>query len=139
MQGKWQAAAGLWTRLGCPYAAALAQAGSNDEEAMRQALAELQRLGARAAAGIVAQRLHELGARGLPRGPRLDTRTNALLLTRRQLEILDLLKNGLRNTEIAERLYLSPRTVDHHVSAILTKLNARTRTEASQIAIQMGL
>jgi DNA-binding CsgD family transcriptional regulator len=139
MQGKWQAAAGLWTHLGCPYAAALALAGSKDEAAMRRSLAELQRLGARAAAGIVAQRLRELGARGLPRGPRLDTRANSVLLTRRQLEILELLKNGLRNTEIAERLYLSPRTVDHHVSAILTKLNARSRTEASQIAAHMGL
>ena len=62
-----------------------------------------------------------------------------MLLTRRQLEILELLTNGLRNTEIAERLYLSPRTVDHHVSAILTKLNARSRTEAAQIAARLGL
>jgi DNA-binding CsgD family transcriptional regulator len=139
MQGKWQAAAQLWSRQGCAYAAALALASSNGEEAMRQALAELQRLGARAAAGIVAQRLRELGARGLPRGPRLDTRANSVLLTRRQLEILELLRIGLRNTEIAEQLYLSPRTVDHHVSAILTKLNARSRTEAAQIATQMGL
>jgi DNA-binding CsgD family transcriptional regulator len=139
MQGKWQAAAELWSRLGCPYAAALALASSTDEDALRHALAEMQRLGARTAAGIVAHRLRELGARGLPRGPRPDTRANSVLLTRRQLEILELLRNGLRNAEIAERLYLSPRTVDHHVSAILTKLNARSRTEAAQIAARLEL
>jgi DNA-binding CsgD family transcriptional regulator len=139
LQGKWRAAAELWDRLGCPYAAALALASSNDEEAMRQALAELQRLGARAAAGIVAQRLRDLGARGLPRGPRLETRANSAQLTRRQLEILELMAVGLRNAEIAERLYLSPRTVDHHVSAILGKLGARSRLEATQIAARMGL
>jgi DNA-binding CsgD family transcriptional regulator len=139
VRGQWQAAAKEWSRLGCPYAAALALASSNDEDALRNALAELQRLGAHAAAGLVAQRLRDQGARGLPRGPRLDTRANSALLTRRQLEILELLRNGLRNAEIAERLYLSPRTVDHHVSAILTKLNARSRTEATHIAATLGL
>jgi DNA-binding NarL/FixJ family response regulator len=69
----------------------------------------------------------------------LSTRSNAAHLTARQLEILELLTQGLRNSEIADRLYLSGRTVDHHVSAILDKLGARSRTEASQQAARLGI
>jgi DNA-binding NarL/FixJ family response regulator len=76
---------------------------------------------------------------GLPRGPRPGTRSNAAHLTARQLEILELLVAGLRNGEIAERLFLSARTVEHHVSAILSKLGARTRTEASRQAARLGV
>src|SRR4029077_18244596 len=64
----------IWAELGCPYDAALALSGSDDESCLRDALAELQKLGARAAAAVVARRLRELGARGLPRGPRESTR-----------------------------------------------------------------
>jgi DNA-binding NarL/FixJ family response regulator len=60
-------------------------------------------------------------------------------LTARELEILELLVEGLRNAEIAERLYLSARTVDHHVSAVLGKLGARSRVEASQQAVRLGI
>jgi DNA-binding NarL/FixJ family response regulator len=55
------------------------------------------------------------------------------------VEVLVLVAEGLRNPEIAERLYLSPKTVSHHLSTILAKLNAETRTEAAQIAAKMGL
>ena len=82
----------------------------------------------------MSRRLRELGTRGLPRGPRPGTRANAANLTARELEILELLVDGLRNGEIAERLVLSARTVDHHVSAILGKLGVRSRTEASRQA-----
>src|SRR5262249_44180352 len=94
---------------------------------LRGALPDARRLDARAAASIVARRLREAGARGLPRGPRPGTRANAAQLTARQLEILALLVEGLHNAEIADRLYLSARTVDHHVSAILHKLGAPPR------------
>jgi DNA-binding CsgD family transcriptional regulator/tetratricopeptide (TPR) repeat protein len=132
-------AAALWDELGCPYEAALALADEDREDPLRRALDVLQRLGARPAAAIVSRRLRELGARGLPRGPRPATRRNPAGLTTRELEVLALLTNGLRNAEIAAQLVLSERTVDHHVGAILRKLKVRTRTQASSEAVRLGL
>jgi DNA-binding CsgD family transcriptional regulator len=96
-------------------------------------------LGARPAAGIVTRRLHERGVRGLRRGPRRATQDNPAGLTGREVEVLALIAQGLRNADVAERLFLSRKTVDHHVSAILRKLGARTRGEASAEAARLGL
>lgn len=139
MSGEWAAAADLWTRLGCPYESALALADADDDGAQRQALANLQRLGARPAAAVVARRLRGRGARGLPRGPRPGTKKNPAGLTAREVEVLELVAEGLRNADIAERLFLSEKTVGHHVSAILRKLEVRTRGEASAEAQRLGL
>jgi DNA-binding CsgD family transcriptional regulator/tetratricopeptide (TPR) repeat protein len=132
-------AADLWSQMGCPYEAALALADGDDDDLLRRALDELQRLGARPAAAIVARRLRERGARGLPRGPRPATRENPAGLTTRELEVLELVAQGLRNADIAERLFLSEKTVGHHVSAILKKLEVRTRGEAGAEAVRLGL
>jgi DNA-binding NarL/FixJ family response regulator len=87
----------------------------------------------------VARQLRERGARGLPRGPRPSTRRNDAQVTARELEVLRLLADGLSNAAIAERLFVSPRTVEHHVSAILRKVQARTRGEAVAAAQRHGL
>jgi DNA-binding NarL/FixJ family response regulator len=77
--------------------------------------------------------------RGVPRGPRTSTRENPAGLTTRELEVLALVAEGLRNAQIAERLIVAPRTVDHHVSAILRKLDAPNRGQAAAAAIHLGL
>jgi DNA-binding CsgD family transcriptional regulator len=137
--GEAEAAAAAWTALGCPYEAALALAGSDDEATQRRAHDALRALGANAAAAIVARDLRRQGVANLPRGPRAATRENPAQLTARELEVLALVAEGLRNREIADRLFLSSKTVNHHVSAILGKLGARTRGEAAAHASRLGL
>jgi DNA-binding CsgD family transcriptional regulator len=130
LAGDWRQAHEVWTGLACPYEAALALAGADEVKALRQALDEFQQLGARPAAAIVARRLRGKGVRRLPRGPRASTLSNPANLTRREIEILGLVGEGLGNAEIARRLFLSKKTVDHHVSAILRKLGVSTRGQA---------
>jgi DNA-binding NarL/FixJ family response regulator len=77
-----------------------------------------------------------MGARGIRRGPSTATRDSPLNLTRRELDVLALVGEGLRNTEIAQRLFISAKTVDHHMSAILAKLGVRTRQEAVRVAAE---
>jgi DNA-binding CsgD family transcriptional regulator/tetratricopeptide (TPR) repeat protein len=132
-------AAGWWIRLGCPYDAALALLESRDTAELRQALVEFQRLGARPAAALAARRLREIGVRGLPRGPRLATASNPAGLTRREAEVLALIQQGASNADIAAGLFLSEKTVHHHVSAILRKLGVSSRSQASSTAARLGL
>ena len=139
LRGDWSGAAAAWREAGCPYEAALAVAESDDETALRGALDELQALGARPAAAVVARRLRERGVRGLPRGQRPATKANPANLTPRELEVLVLVAQGLRNADVAGRLVLSERTVAHHVSSILSKLGVRSRAEATAEAIRLGL
>ena len=139
MSGEGERAARTWLEQGCHYDAALALASSELPDAWHQALALFTDLGARPAAAIIARRLRAAGERGLPRGPRAQTRENPLGLTARQVEVLGLLAQGMRNSDIAERLVLSRKTVDHHVSAILSKLDVRTRNEATAKALGMGI
>ena len=79
------------------------------------------------------------GARGLRRGPRRTTRDNPANLTPREVEVLALVEQGLRNRQIADRLFVSAKTVDHHVGAILRKLGVHTRGEAGAAARRLGL
>lgn len=110
-----------------------------DEAAKRAALAIFERLGATPAAEIARRKLRQAGARRLSRGPYRAARANPQGLTNRQLEVLPLLAEGRSNAEIAERLSTSPRTVEHHVSAVLTKLNAHSRAEAVRRAYELEL
>lgn len=137
--GKWAEAAQAWQELNCPYEAARALADSDDEAALKAALAAFERLGAAPMATIVTRRMRDLGVRGIPRGPRPATLANLAGLTRREVEVLQLIAEGLRNAEIAERLYLSPKTIGHHVSAVLAKLGVHSRTEAAREAARRGI
>ncbi|HJR93869.1 MAG TPA: AAA family ATPase [Gaiellaceae bacterium] len=135
----WRESAEEWSHRGCPYETALALFAEGNEAALMRALAICQELGARPLATRVTRRLRQLGANGVPRGPRPSTRGNPANLTARELDVLELVSEGLRNAEIADRLVVSKRTVDHHVSAILRKLDARTRGEASATAQRLGI
>jgi DNA-binding CsgD family transcriptional regulator len=139
LNGEWARAAAQWTELDSPYEAALALADADEEEPLRRALDELHRMEARPAAAIVARRLRTRGVTGLPRGPRPATRENPANLTARELEVLELVAAGLRNSEVAARLVVSTRTVDHHVANILRKLDVRTRSQATAEAVRLGL
>jgi DNA-binding NarL/FixJ family response regulator len=75
----------------------------------------------------------------VPRGPRAATRALPRGLTPRQLEVLELIATGATNAEIAERLVVSPKTVDHHVSAVLAKLEVGSRREAADVANDLGI
>jgi len=133
----WRAAIRAWSALDAPYEAALA-ALAGDERAARGAIATLKRLGASAAARAFARERAACGGVAL-RGPRRSTLANELGLTRREQEVLSVLAGGATNPEIAAALHLSERTVAHHVSAILSKLGAPTRTAAVAAARDAGL
>ena len=139
LRGEWAAAARAWDALGCPYEAALALADSDEEAGLERALESFQRLGAVPAARATARRLRMRGVRSVARGPRRSTMDNPGQLTSRQIEILELLTDGLTNAEIAARLYITPKTVAHHVSAILGKLDVRSRKQAAAAAARLGL
>ena len=132
-------AAAMWSDLGYPLEAARARASSGTEADLRAALDVFDALDARADAGRVARLLREMGVRNIPRGPRPATRSNAGSLTARELEVLQRLATGESNREIAERLFLSPKTVGHHVSSILNKLDVATRQDAVRHAQELGL
>ena len=130
LDGESRRAAASWRTRGCPYEAARALADAGDDATLVDAIGAFDLLGAVPAARLARRTLHGRGV-PVPRGPRPSTRANAAGLTARELEVRSLVADGLRNAEIAERLVLSRRTVDHHVSTILRKLGVRTRSEAA--------
>jgi DNA-binding CsgD family transcriptional regulator len=138
LQGQWRAAALAWQHIGMPYEQALSLA-QGPEDALREALGILDGLGAAPLSAMVRLRLRQLGARRIPRGPRAATRRNPAGLTRREVQVLTLLVAGHTNSQLAHRLHLSAKTVEHHVSAILEKLDVHSRTEAVAAAFGLGI
>jgi DNA-binding CsgD family transcriptional regulator/tetratricopeptide (TPR) repeat protein len=139
LRGDHAVAAAAWGALGYRYEQAVELVFCDDRAAMLDGLRLLDDLGVVATANVVRATLRARGVTSVPRGPTRRTRRNPAGLTDRQVDVLLLLTEGLTNAEIADRLVVSVRTVDHHVSAILDKLDVRTRQEAAALAPTLGV
>jgi len=139
LAGDASGAAALWRALGAPFEEALALAHSHDPDDARRAVDALDRLGADAVADRVRGILRAEGIVSVPARRRATTRAHPAGLTARQHEVLRHLSDGSTNAELASLLYISEKTVDHHVSAILTKLGVASRREAVRTARDAGL
>ena len=136
--GDWQGAAAAWAALGFPYERAQMLVDAETDEARVEGLRIFDELGAARAAAQLRRRLRADGMRRIPRGPRAASRAAPAGLTPRQVEVLDLLTAGATNAEIAETLVIAPKTVDHHVSAVLQKLGVASRREAAAAAARLA-
>jgi DNA-binding NarL/FixJ family response regulator len=137
--GRWPEAAEAWRRAGCRYEYAAALAESGDSADQLAALEVLDSLGAEPLARLIRTRLKQSGVPRIPRGPVATTRVNPAGLTERQVEVVQLLAEGLSNAEIATQLVLSVRTVESHVAAAIEKLGADNRKEAVARAAELGV
>jgi DNA-binding CsgD family transcriptional regulator len=130
--------ANMWEELGCPYEQALALF-AGDEANKRRALSMVQALGAAAVHEKLKMEMRASGIKSIPRGMRETTRANIARLTEREIDVLKLLKEGMQNKEIADRLFISAKTVDHHITSILFKLDVNSRVKAVHEAINLEI
>lgn len=128
--GRTEEAARAWQALGAPYDSAWALLGSDREEHLAAALQAFEALGAVVPARLTRRRIRALGLTA-PAGPRRSTRAHPAGLTAREQEILACLAEGMRNREIAARLFIGERTVATHVSSLMRKLELPSRTAAA--------
>ena len=136
--GDWRGAAAAWGALGFSYERAEALSEASDDAARVEALEQFDALGAMRAAAALRRRLRGDGVRRIPRGPRAASRAAPAGLTPREIEVLELIVRGDTNAEIARALVITPKTVDHHVSAVLGKLGVGSRREAGDAAARLG-
>jgi DNA-binding CsgD family transcriptional regulator len=137
IEGEPIVAAEQWAEIGCAYERAISLT-HGDETAQLEALEELDTLGADAVAVKLRQELRDKGV-SAPRRRKSSTADQGADLTARQAEVLALLTEPLSNVDIADRLFLSPRTVEHHVAAVMSKLNASSPNDAVENAAEQGL
>jgi len=132
--GDWRAAADSWRVLGAPYELGLALLDSGDGHAMGEAARIFERLRATATLARAQAIMRQRGVTSIPRGSRADTRANRFGLTKREQEVLALICEDLTNAEIAGRLFISEKTVDNHVSSVLSKMNVGSRRAAARMS-----
>ena len=138
IRGDCLAAALEWEQIGCPFERALALA-EGDEPAKLKALAIFERLGARPAADILRQELQARGVKYLPGKARPVRQKYPSDLTTRELEVLQLIAEGLSNPSIAEKLMISVGTVKAHTGSIYSKLGVNNRVQALSRARDLHL
>jgi len=131
-------AAALWEKMSCPYTQAQILFEGTEED-KKEAISIVHQLGAGAVYEKMKQEMKLSGIKSIPRGLRKTTQSNSALLTERELGVLQLLKEGMQNKEIAAKLFISAKTVDHHISAILFKLDVNSRVKAVQEAMQLNI
>jgi len=134
----WREAADTWQELGSQQWAALALARSPELVDARRALEMVDAMGAPALRSAILRDRHGAGLPS-PRGPRAASAANPSNLTAREMEVLQLLVAGLSNAQLADRLFLSEKTVGHHVSSVLHKLGEPTRSRAVATALRQGI
>ncbi|MGA8988644.1 ATP-binding protein [Aeromicrobium sp.] len=139
LAGRAEEAAAAWDERGMPYAAAWALLDGGEADMVREALKRYDQMGTPAAARHARKELRRLGASSIPTGLRSATRAHPAGLTQREQEVLALMADSMTDEQIAARLVISVRTVNHHVSAILTKLNVASREAAGSEARRRGL
>ena len=139
VDGQFEEAAAAWRTLDSPYEEALALCFIQRADDLETGLSMLDRLGATPARAAITRDLRLSGRRNIPRGKRAATRSNPAGLTERELEVARLVAEGLRNVDIAERLHVTPKTVDHHVSAVLTKLAVPNRSAVAGALHRHGI
>ncbi|SDH21851.1 Predicted ATPase [Leifsonia sp. 98AMF] len=139
LEGHHRDAVQAWLQIGAPFDAALAGVHDESPEVAVSALLRLQQLQVDATAARARALLLHRGIRTIPAPPRRTTRSNPAGLTNRQLDVARLIAKGFTNGELAERLYISPKTADHHVSAVLGKLGVSNRREVVRAAAELGL
>jgi len=128
IDGDWRGAAEAWSEDDAPYKRAVALSSGGIDERI-EAIRICDTLGAAPMARRLREDLHAEGVTGIPKGPQRSTRSSPVGLTPRQTEVLGLLRQGRTNNEIADELFISPRTVEHHVAAVLSKLELNSRIE----------
>lgn len=131
-------AVALWEKSGNLYEQALLLF-EGDEVQKRKAVAIAHELGAIATCERMKMEMRASGIKSIPRGMRKSTRSNTALLTEREIDVLQLLKENLQNKEIASRLFISAKTVDNHISSILLKLDVNSRIKAVSEALRLEI
>jgi ATP/maltotriose-dependent transcriptional regulator MalT len=135
---KYLNAARFWESLNCPFEQAISLMDRTEEDS-RKALTIFSQVGALAFVQKVQESMRSAGIKKVPRGVRASTRNNPAKLTNRELEVLSLLYKGAQTKEIASTLYISPKTVDHHITSLFAKLEVTSRTKAVTEALRLQI